>query len=891
MTSPIADNGLLTAALGPTNTGKTHLAVERMLARSSGMIGLPLRLLAREIYDRVVKVKGEAATALITGEEKIIPASARYFICTAEAMPVSKPVAFMAIDEVQLAADPERGHVFTDRLLRARGSEETMILGSATMTGMIRELVPDAEIIGRERFSQLSYGGPSKLTRLPRRSAIVAFSAEAVYAIAELLRRRRGGAAVVMGGLSPRTRNAQVELYQSGEVDFLVATDAIGMGLNMDIDHVAFAESRKFDGRKTRRLRPSELAQIAGRAGRFRTDGSFGETGDCRPFETDIVEAIENHRFNPVAKLSWRNPDLDDSSIEALQYTLNKPPNHPALERVREASDERALDVLCGDSEIRERVTNPAMVERLWDCCRLPDFRKATLDAHARLVKSIFMHLSTGQGRLPNGWMAGQLEKLSKTSGDVDALAARLAHVRTWAYAAHRSDWTESPEQWRAETREVEDRLSDALHERLMQRFVDRRTSALMKGLRDEKDLLAGVSAEGDVTVEGHFVGRLDGLVFRPDADGKEFAAKALRSAALKALAPEVNRRLVALVRAPLIDFAIKPDGQVSWQDEPVARLVAGPSLLDPGVKLIGGELGGADQQGAARQAVAARVKEILETQLAALMTLKTGANDAELAGPARGVAWRLFEAGGALPRHEIADEVRALELPERRALRKLGVQIGEHVIYLPALVKPAPAQHYTLLRALEKGELDMSWVPAPGLTSIANDRSRARTDYAAIGFQTCGPRAVRFDMLERLADEIRDAKRKTGKSHFELGASMTALLGCSVDDLRGVLGALGYRRTKKGADPEKLEGEIWAPRRQKTRPRRPDNREQGEPAAGDAPGRERAKKRPSAATKVDMSSPFAVLAELNLQSTTTSEGKSRRSPGKRRRSRKAASQ
>jgi len=887
MTSASPAEARITAALGPTNTGKTHLAIERMLAHSSGMIGLPLRLLAREIYDRVVKAKGEGAVALITGEEKIIPAQARYFICTAEAMPVSKRVAFVAIDEVQLAADPERGHVFTERMLHARGTEETMILGSATMTTLIRELVPEAEIVSRERFSQLTYAGPSRLTRLPRRSAVVAFSAESVYAIAELLRRRRGGAAVVMGGLSPRTRNAQVELYQSGEVDFLVATDAIGMGLNMDIDHVAFAEGRKFDGRRSRRLRPSELAQIAGRAGRFRTDGTFGETGDCRPFDPDVVEAIESHRFNPVERLSWRNPDLDDSSLEALQYSLHRPTPHPALERVREASDERALDVLSSDQEIRDRVTNPAMVERLWNCCRLPDFRKATLDAHARLVKSIFMHLSTGPGRLPDNWMAGQLEKLNKTTGDVDALAARLAHVRTWAYAAHRSDWTEDPARWSAETRQVEDRLSDALHERLMQRFVDRRTSALMRGLRDEKDMLAGVSAEGDVTVEGHYVGRLDGLVFKPDADGKEIAAKALRSAALKALQPEVNRRLAALCRASADAFAIDASGQILWQDEGVAQLVSGPSLLQPAVKLVGGELGSSDQQTLARQAVETRVREIIESQLAPLLALKTGAGQDDVPGPARGVAWRLYEAGGALPRHEIAEDIQALGVPERRALRKLGVRIGEHMIYLPALVKPAPARHYALLRALEKGgEADLSWMPGPGLTSVPNDKSRPRADYAATGFQTCGPRAVRFDMLERLADEIRDGRRKSGKARFDLTAEMTALLGCSVEDLRGVLSALGYRRVKKGETPAKLEGEAWAARRrQHGQPVRKDARPRKDAkTSADASRTSREPVKPASRARPlarpappPADSPFAALAALKLEPAPQPKRKKRR--------------
>ncbi|WP_297731239.1 helicase-related protein [uncultured Maricaulis sp.] len=850
MASHRNDPGQITAALGPTNTGKTHLAVERMLGRASGMIGLPLRLLAREVYDRVVKAKGVGAAALITGEEKIVPPSARYFICTVESMPVEKRVAFVAVDEIQLGADPERGHVFTDRLLRARGYEETMLLGAGTMNRMVRELVPEAEITFRERFSQLAYGGPAKLTRLPRRSAVVAFSAEAVYAIAELLRRRRGGAAVVMGGLSPRTRNAQVELYQSGEVDFLVATDAIGMGLNMDIDHVAFAESRKFDGRRRRRLTAAELAQIAGRAGRFRNDGTFGETADCRPFDPDLVEAVESHSFAPVERLQWRNPDLDDSSLEALQYTLGKPSRDPALERVGEASDERALGVLSSDREIRDRATSPAAVRRLWDACRLPDFRKATLDAHARLIKSIYMHLTGPGSRLPDDWMNGQLERFRKTSGDVDALAARLAHVRTWAYAAHRSDWTRDPEHWRGVTREIEDRLSDALHERLMQRFVDRRTSALVKGLRDERDLLAGVASNGEVTVEGHFVGRLAGLVFKPDADGRELAARTLKSAALRALRPEINRRLGALAKTKMEDLTFSDDGKISWGGEVVAQLIPGPTPLKPAIKLLGGDLGAAEAQSRARAGLEAGLTAHIETQLAPLFKLRDAGQSDDMPGLARGLAWRLYEAGGALPRHTISDDVRNLSQVERRSLRAAGVRIGEHMIYVPELVKPAPARLNALLHAIAAGRTDLAWLPAPGLTSVANDRSRTRAEYAAIGFQPCGPRAVRFDMLERLADTLREAGKDDGPG-FPLTADMTALLGCSVEDIRGTLTELGYRRIQKGPDPEKAEGERWDRRHRKH--------------AGPRGGAPRKPASRAAEPVVPSDSPFAALAELAL--------------------------
>jgi ATP-dependent RNA helicase SUPV3L1/SUV3 len=811
----------LTAVLGPTNTGKTHLAVERMLARRSGVIGLPLRLLAREVYDRVVRAKGAGSAALITGEEKIVPKSASYFVCTAESMPLSMDAAFVAIDEVQLAGDAERGHIFTDRLLHARGTEETMFMGAASMAGLIRRLVPEAELDARKRFSQLSYSGPSRLTRLPRRSAVVAFSAESVYAIAEVLRRKRGGAAVVMGALSPRTRNAQVELYQSGEVDYLVATDAIGMGLNMDVDHVAFAETRKFDGRRMRRLTAAELAQIAGRAGRFRSDGTFGETGECRPFDPDVVEAIESHSFPSQEKLLWRNADLDLSGLDALIDSLRERSPDPVLERVRESSDEAALGVLADDQEIRDMARGRAEVSRLWEACRLPDFRRATLDAHARLVKSIYRHLMGPGGRLPDTWLNGQLERIDKTGGDVDVLSNRLAHVRTWAYAANRSDWTHDAEHWRGRAREIEDKLSDALHERLMQRFVDRRTSALVKGLRDDKDMLAGVSAEGEVTVEGHYLGRLNGLVFQPDARGAGLEARALRGAALKALRPEINRRLGALAQAE--DLSLELDGRILSGGELVARLTPGEAVLRPRISLVGGELGAAEAGARALAGLERWLQGEIAAKLGALDALKTAAGGDTLGGVARGLAFRLHEAGGALARRQVAEEVKQLSPAERRSLRMLGVRIGEHLVFMPGLVKPAAAQLNALLCAFGPEGDRTPFLPAAGLTSTPAEKRLGRAALTAAGFHLCGPRAVRFDMLERLADQIREARSAAQKEEgggkggrFAPGPEMMALLGCSVEDLRSVLGALGYRRVKRGEAPEKLAGELWAPRRRK---------------------------------------------------------------------------
>ncbi|WP_374532600.1 helicase-related protein, partial [Phenylobacterium sp.] len=567
----------LTAVLGPTNTGKTHLAVERMLGHASGMIGLPLRLLAREIYDRIVKLRGAPCVALITGEEKIVPPRAQYFVCTVEAMPLSRQVEFLAVDEIQLCADPERGHVFTHRLLHARGRFETMLLGAGTMAPLVRALLPDAEIVTRERFSRLTYSGPKKLTRLPRRSAVVAFSADQVYAIAELIRRQRGGAAVVMGSLSPRTRNAQVALYQSGEVDFLVATDAIGMGLNMDVDHVAFAGLRKFDGRRTRFLHPSEVGQIAGRAGRFTRDGTFGATGDCEDMDADLIEAVEEHRFDAIAGAEWRNADLDFGSLPRLLKSLTTPPGRPGLKLAGEALDEKTLHALSDEPVVIERCARDrAALARLWDVCQTPDFRKTSGEEHIRLVREFFGWLTSRDRKVPEDWIAGQYRHLDRTDGEIDTLAARLASVRTLAYVANRPDWLADPGAWQGRTRALEDRLSDTLHEKLMARFVDRRTSVLMRALNVRGDLLAGVGGDGAVTVEGQYVGKLAGVAFQPAQGASVLEEKALRAAAVAAVAPEIAKRLGQLAAEPDAAFGFTPEGLVLWRGEAAGAVAGG---------------------------------------------------------------------------------------------------------------------------------------------------------------------------------------------------------------------------------------------------------------------------------------------------------------------------
>jgi len=790
----MAARARLRAVLGPTNTGKTHLAIERMLGHASGMIGLPLRLLAREVYDRVVKAKGEAAAALITGEEKVAPETARYFVCTVEAMPLDRAVEFLAVDEIQVARDLDRGHVFTDRILNARGFGETMLLGSDTMRPMIRKLLPDTEIVRRERLSTLTYAGPKKITKLPKRSAVVAFSAEEVYAIAELLRRHRGGAAVVMGALSPRTRNAQVALYQNGDVDFLVATDAIGMGLNMDVDHVAFASRRKFDGHMWRDLRADEIAQIAGRAGRFTRDGQFGETGECAPFDAEIVERVQDHEFEPIEAVQWRSEALKFNSVEALVASLEQPPDRPGLVRVRGADDERVLRVLLDDEELMERVRAPEDVRRLWEACQLPDFRKVSPEEHNRLAGRIAGYILGAKGRVPSEWVAAEIDRLDRAVGDLDALQSRLAHVRTWTYAASRPDWLEHAEEWRTRTREVEDKLSDALHEALTQRFIDRRTSALLKGLKREEALLAGVSEDGEVTVEGHFVGRLEGLEFKPDPrTSSGIEGRAVRNAALRALRPEVSRRLARIARAEDADIALGRDGRVRIDGAPVARLAPGAPVLKPRLELIGAEHASSVEREAAHERLELWLARTVAQDLRPLVALETAWREGRLPPDARGLAFRLIENGGALDRaHEDIDHISE---PARAALMRYGVRLGRHSIFMPKLVRPRAAQTLALLwHTAHPGKLHSVFHARPGALSLPLDRARSWGEVAAAGYRACGRFAVRLDLVERLAEAI-DTDPPPND------AALARLIGRSPRELPNILSALRYQRMLQAQD------------------------------------------------------------------------------------------
>ncbi len=750
----------VTAVLGPTNTGKTHLAIERMLAHSSGMIGLPLRLLAREVYNKCVDRVGADSVALITGEEKIKPANPRFWVSTVEAMPRDLDVAFLAIDEIQLGADLDRGHVFTDRMLNARAREETLVLGAATVRPMVEKLLPGAHIISRPRLSMLTYAGDKKLTRLPRRSAIVAFSAEEVYAIAELIRRQRGGAAVVLGALSPRTRNAQVALYQSGDVDYLVATDAIGMGLNLDVDHVAFASDRKFDGYQFRKLNPAELAQIAGRAGRATRDGTFGTTGRCDPFEPELVQALESHSFEPIRMLQWRNSALDFSSLGALQASLAATPTEQGLTRAPVAEDILVLEHAARDEEVRALAQKPATIERLWDACQVPDYRKIAPATHAELVVTLYGFLMR-EGNIPIDWFARQVALADRTDGDIDTLSNRIAHVRTWTFVANRPDWLADPEHWQGVARAIEDKLSDALHERLAERFVDRRTSVLMRRLRENAMLETDIGKNGEVTVEGHVIGRLDGFMFAPEASTDASEAKALNAAAQKALAGEIEARATRLSQAANDQIVLANDGAMRWLGDVVGKLTAGDDTLRPRVRIVADE----HLSGPAREMVQTRLDLWLKTQIEKLLAPLFSLSAADdVTGMARGVAFQLVEALGVLERQKVAEEVKGLDQPARASLRKYGVRFGAYHIYLPVLLKPAPRSLATQLWALKhespdaKGVGELLHLAASGRTSIPVDKETPKPLYRTAGYRVCGERAVRVDILERLADLIRPA-------------------------------------------------------------------------------------------------------------------------------------
>jgi ATP-dependent RNA helicase SUPV3L1/SUV3 len=791
------------AVLGPTNTGKTHLAIERLLGHSSGIIGFPLRLLARENYDRMVARKGARHVALITGEEKIVPPEARWFSCTVEAMPLDRDVEYVAVDEIQLCADPDRGHVFSDRLLHARGLVETMFLGAETIRPLLVRLVPGAEVETRPRMSQLGYAGPIKLSKLSPRSAVVAFSAGEVYAIAELIRRRRGGCAVVMGRLSPRTRNAQVALYQDKEVDFLVATDAIGMGLNMDVDHVAFAGTSKHDGHRLRRLTAAEVAQIAGRAGRGMRDGTFGTTASCPPLPEEIIEQVEAHSFEPLECLAWRNSALDFRDPDSLLASLTAPPPGPGLVRGNDASDLETLVALAREPDVRRLARGRGMVRKLWDACQIPDFRKLADETHTRLCGRVFGHIAT-DGGLPTDWLAGQIAGLARADGDLDTLMQRLAGIRVWSYIAARSDWVKDASHWQGRAREVEDLLSDALHERLMSRFVDRRAAHLMRRLEaaEGQELLSAVTRRGEVVVEGHPVGNIGGFAFFPDPGTEGEGRKLVLRAARRALREEMPRRVAIAEAAEDSAFALTPAHRVSWEGHDIARLRPGATALRPRVEILDSEF----LDNVQRERLRIRLQGFLDRRIEAdLGPLFHASAEACEDGALRGPVHRLTEALGVIP----GSAGERLDPALRTRLKALGVKAGRFALFVPALLKPRASVMRGRLWALQHGIPVPTTLPPPGAVAMASPPEWPAGFAAALGWIDAGPVLLRLDIAERVAAELTWATRRRPAA---LPAGLANRLSIRPELVPAVLRRLGFRVVPGGSLPAGQHGPSAPP-------------------------------------------------------------------------------
>ena len=884
---------LIRVILGPTNTGKTHTAIERMLGHESGMIGFPLRLLARENYDRIVERVGKSSVALITGEEKIVPPNARYFCCTVEAMPVERTVAFLAVDEIQLAGDRERGHVFTDRLFHARGSSETMFMGAETIRPFIKRLLPDAHIETRPRLSRLTYSGVRKVTRLQRRSAIVAFSAADVYALAETVRRQRGGCGIVMGALSPRTRNKQVEMYQNGDVDFLIATDAIGMGLNMDIHHVALASDMKFDGRYMRRLVPQEIAQIAGRAGRHTRDGTFGMTDGVEPLEPEEIAAIENHQFPPLRGLYWRARDLDFSSPRALVSSLEAPPPQPFLQRQAEATDHTTLAAMSETQSVKELANSPGRVRLLWDVASIPDFRNMMTDNHTTMLTRIYESLAKN-GQLERDWVAGQLRHLDRLDGDIDTIMTRIAHIRTWTYITQRSGWTDAPDEWQDLARNIEDRLSDELHNQLTQKFVDKRAAHLSRKLKEQVSLSASVKLDGTVLVEGEEVGRLDGFTFTPDISDSEEKAMIL-AAARKGLPEEIERRVRAVLASADEAFKLQENGAIHWREAPLAKLLKSDNPYAPRIVMADAELVTTDQMARMSARIEAFIKDHVAHVLAPLLALenpvvpqpkteepKSDEASAEapeapaapaaeippLSGTAKGIAYQLFEAFGTLPTARVGGQLRDLSETDKPQLARLGIRMGVESLYMAEMLKPASIKLRAVLWSVHNSSFPEGGPPPEGRVSI-NAVDGVADDYWLItGYRRLGTKVMRVDMVERVSALVRAAARA---GQFKMTDDMLSLAGVSRDEMKAMILDLGCRLVTEepSEDPEKPAIPVFERVRRKKQgqgDQKPHakGKRHGGPKKGPDKGPHKGK--PSGAPKqkqADPNSPFAVLAAL----------------------------
>ena len=784
----------ITAVLGPTNTGKTHLAIETMLSFESGMIGFPLRLLAREVYEKVVKNIGLDKVALITGEEKIIPSNANYFLCTVESMPIDKQLDFVAIDEIQMCADHERGHIFTDRLLNIRGRKLTMFMGSNTIKNIISKLDDDVEFINRNRLSKLSYAGHKKISRINRKTAIIAFSAEDVYAIAELIRRQKGGAAIVMGSLSPKTRNAQVELYQSGDVDFLVATDAIGMGINMDLDHVYFSNLKKFDGKKLRRLNLSEIGQIAGRAGRYLNDGNFGITGECKEINAEEVELLENHKFEEIRTLFWRNSDLNFNNPMALINSLDQKTEKNWLRKIHECEDEKALKFFLKDQSLKNTELNQEKLGLLWECCQIPDFVKKTYGNHYEVIRNVFKYLNSKKGKITDDFMRLQLLKLDKLEGNVDSLSNRIANVRTWSYVSNKNNWIENQNYWIEKTNLLEDKLSDRLHEELTKTFIDKRASVLARGLKQDMEFDTKILENNEVIVEGQFIGKINGLKLELDLKkgALETDIKSLKKAARQTVSPELEKRIHNIIETGLID--LQDDFKIYWNKSSIGRLIPGRDYLNPKIDLIVDDILELSQ----RQKLITFLEKWLKNKIAlGLKSLLDLKDLKEKNSSIKALSYQLYENNGVLRRDQVSEYLKNLGQNERKILRDLGVKFGRYHVYLHRLIKPEAVSLRTLLWKNHHQKYFNLKIPTFGLNFISNDKANNRNFMLLCGFEKFENFYIRIDILERLFVQIINSNSEKGKE-TKMTPEMLNLLGCSKINFKKLLRFMNYKVIEK---------------------------------------------------------------------------------------------
>tara|TARA_B100001057_G_scaffold39618_1_gene35638 strand:+ start:563 stop:3028 length:2466 start_codon:yes stop_codon:yes gene_type:complete len=776
------------ALLGPTNTGKTHVAIEKMLEFSSGMFGLPLRLLAREVYDKCVSKVGTSKVALITGEEKIIPNTADYFICTVESMPKDKNVEFVAIDEIQMCADRERGHIFTERMLETRGSKLTMFLGSQVMAKIIKELVDNVEFENKERYSKLSYSGIKKISRLERKVAIIAFSIEEVYAIAELVRRQKGGAAVIMGSLSPKTRNSQVGLYQSGDVDYLIATDAIGMGLNMDINEIYFSNLKKFDGKKTRRLNLIEMSQIAGRAGRYKNDGGFGTTGECETLNSDEIEKIENHQLPDTKTIYWRNSELDFENPEKLITSLELRPSRKNLMRTNDSLDENVLRFFLKKGA--NNIIYHKNLELLWECCQIPDFEKKAYGQHLNVVDKVFQYLSTRKKRIPSTFMKEQLRGLEKDHGNVDLLSHRLSNVRTWSYVANKKNWVENSDYWVQLTKSIEDKLSDKLHDELTKSFIDKKISILSRNLKQDLVLNTEINDENKIHIDGQLVGELKGLKFLIEITSKTLDTdiKSIKKAARKGIEKELVKRVEEILNKAEIE--INNENKIIWKSNPIARLKKGNNYLNPDFEIIADDALSDDSKVKLTFFLNKWIANYINEVLGDLIKLtKHQINNQYL----RGLVFQLYENNGVVKRSKVDKIVKSIPSEERKKLWGLGIKIGRYHIYLPKMLKPKAVNFRISLWKIFHNLSDKNKIPKSGLNFLTG--SNLEKNFLLLcGFEKFRDFFVRIDILEKLFLKIIE---KTENRKFKINSEMMNLLGCSKENFHKLMTYMNYKKDK----------------------------------------------------------------------------------------------